>query len=1335
MKVCPNTASKEWKMMVEHLNGSEAEAYRAYIAHGYTIPPVIPITQFRHIVGLTSGRYSVTQQIRIHKKIRRYNEQNGTSHYVKWTPYGSGELSTAEIRMNYMPVNKKEQRDRDRRRKMIGYGYLEDVETSAESFENIYTPSESEQETGKFVDGDFLPPEYLPAPRAPRVGPKFRALITSKEADRKILYQDRDKLYLANKRASTPEKRAEIIAKLAKVNKAIEKVEEDIDYLHNLDTLDKVESFAEEDLKTLDKIFSKSNPTRQDLIIARRIINIWEQAGNFDGTKPHLFFSEDEFEAREKGLKEVTEKFEGWRKRAIAYNARLFDLEEKFMEGEIKSTFKGVDSINFQEPLPDLNAFWSNVLDISEVDDVRFQVVATWVKEANFAAHRELTEIKDKIDKLIEIAGLKNFDVFKQTFSNEDERETGDLVHRFTQEFLNWETNLKKERERFKKHSKKDFALYVKANMEFINELREKTTFIDPRIFFHDPKYTHYPKPTEEQINKEKENLIKLLGEKGFQEYYSIAERQVEEYKLWEESQRIFFKSEMPETAEDMISSWIIHNSPYYYADLMQKGFKNVTYNGKHSYPTLRFITLLPKDEKHYDNKFKVIEANENYFNLYNYMMELLHELKLYFPNHKVKFMDSNTIPFISRKVSEVFCDEGMGAAMSAVKDEIKRSLRVEDLSTIGTPEEQKELQTQIIQNNQKRIEDYVYLKNTQYKIEHEGKDPDPDTVEEWRKEIINQIAKEKSFDLDRVLKAYAAAALTYKHKAMIEDSIRIMQNIIERAVERKTNAAGEQQFDKDGNVLAKKGLKNLRKMMESYLDSVYWGYPHNKPEGKTDKRILTSDEKEAKKVLEEAKENLEKLFKEGKINPIEYRERMGVINDQINVLGGVGIYSKYGDLVLKYVQLKGMGWNIFAAFANIGFGFVSNVVEASDGRNYSYESFWKAFTMVLNTLPGVNMFSSNAKKIRTLMYNFDVLKQARNELYETSNTRLFKKIGKKIDWIDPFAPQSRSEYINQATVMVAIMMTEKIKATINDEEKEISLWEAFNEDGELIDGVSLSDKELAAFKIRVDKVVKMNHGNYDPDLRIKIKNVWIGRAISQFRTWAFQGFAERFKEQIKDYQLKDQLTGEDFVYRKGRYRSYGAYWSYMQQESSIKGMGMVFDMTYQLLRKLVGVRTTFDRMAEEKPEVFTEVDAANMRKNMTEIAVYMFITAFALMLKNLVAGDDDDEEKDFLSFRMASIFLINQLGRIGTDILFYANPMDFEKLFRNAIPAFSVVVEAHNFMSSAWNLIIGGEDILQSGPNKYESRTWRDFKKMLPFLSQHQKMKSATHQIFKSRF
>ena len=159
IRMCPNTSSKEWKIMLNHLEGDDKAAYRAYIAHNYTIPPVVTLTEFKNIVGLTSGKYSVSQQIRINKRIRLYNQKNNTSHRVIYTHFGSGELFTAEVKFNYLPVNRIQQAERDRARKMEGYGLLEEMESYKRVVfpnqeveqQNQFTPSESEAEAGRWL--------------------------------------------------------------------------------------------------------------------------------------------------------------------------------------------------------------------------------------------------------------------------------------------------------------------------------------------------------------------------------------------------------------------------------------------------------------------------------------------------------------------------------------------------------------------------------------------------------------------------------------------------------------------------------------------------------------------------------------------------------------------------------------------------------------------------------------------------------------------------------------------------------------------------------------------------------------------------------------------------------------------------------------------------------------------------------------------------------------------------------------------------------------------------------------------------------------------------------
>jgi hypothetical protein len=158
----------------------------------------------------------------------------------------------------------------------------------------------------------------------------------------------------------------------------------------------------------------------------------------------------------------------------------------------------------------------------------------------------------------------------------------------------------------------------------------------------------------------------------------------------------------------------------------------------------------------------------------------------------------------------------------------------------------------------------------------------------------------------------------------------------------------------------------------------------------------------------------------------------------------------------------------------------------------------------------------------------------------------------------------------------------------------------------------------------------------------------------------------------------------------------------------------------------MTGFKTQFDDSINEK---FDATDAANMRKNLTEIVFYSIITMLALLLK---AGLDDEDDKEK---KAAYNFLINQLLRINTDIMFYTSPIAFERLTRNAIPAFVIISDSQKVLQDAWTLLIGGEDILQSGPNKGESRFLRDIQRVIPGPAQYQKLKSITGTLYNKNF
>jgi hypothetical protein len=1352
MAICPNKSTKEWKNLENHVG--EFEAYRAYIAHGETIPNAVSMTELKRAVGLKGGRYSVQQQININRKIRKWNKENGTSHFVEYKRIGESETSTATLRFNYLPVNKQAQADRDKRRKMKGYVGLED----GESFENVWTPSESEQEAGRFEDGDFLPPSYFPASEHRKKGPKYQRYIEAKQTELTKLYTEKETIARERRLSESPAERRVLSKKTRAVEEKIADMEKNITALASHDRLDQIGVYAEEDMATLEAIFAKPQPTDEEVDIAKRLIHIWQQAGDFSGNNPHIFYDPDELAEKDDVFEEMTRKFEEWRKRADDFNVKLIMLQEKRLKQKIGET-KGfsIEDVDFDKPIPDISFLVKNLLDISEVDHIVLQAVAKWVKDANFAAKEDLRDSHEKLEELIKATGLKDFGIFQQTVSNTDPRLTGDMVNKYSQSYFDWKYNLRRKREsaiksadKIADEGKKNAAI-EQANREFVEEMQKNSLILDPRILFYDAQFMTVrnekgdlvpaPEPTAEQKKAHEDELRELLGDVEYEKQYKIAKENIE---LFKEDYEAFIdhiegnmEGESDYITNAFIDSWVAHRSPYVFGDLMQHGYDNVKARGLAAGASTQYIQSFPrqvdkegKDTGFYDEKFKQIEGDQDLQNLYTFIDDMLQEMKSYLPSEQIAFMRTNSIPTIRKKIlDEIFSNGSEKGFSNILRERISESVRMTDLSDVGKEEETKNLQLQMLVNNRGRVNQYVQLKDTEYRANNEGEAPSMEQRSEWRKDIIDIIAKEKSFDLGRVMKAFSAMAVTYKHKSAIEDQIRTAQDIIQRSLQARQNLAGDQMRDKNNNLLSDKGLKNLNDMFENFLDVAFWGYASNIPEGRMDtrKKSLNKTEKELMATLETSQKQLDQLLDEEKIDQGEYDARSEVIREQMEVLGGVRAYSKYGDILLKYVQYKGMGWNIYAAFSNIGFGLISNIIEASDGRNYSMKSYRKAQAMIFNSVLKNGTFNlvetGTAKKIRALMNRFDVLKESRTELYKTTEQKLFARFGKKVEWASPFNPQSRSEYFNQAPIMIAMMMDTQVT---NEKGETVSMWDKFDEDGNFKEGEETTFDEIADLKNRIDQVVKMNHGNYDPDKPLGAKRKFIGRAASQFRTWAFQGFAERFRKEFRDNNLTNIVTGEDYLNRKGRYRSYVAYFHTFDNLGAVR---LPINMTIQLLRKLVGRHTTFENMVSPDSE-FTEVDAANMRKNMTEVVLALILMSVVLALKHGLDDDDDDSKAKKIAYNL----MINQMGRLATDIFFYTSPMEFERLSRNALPIFSLVLDAGKLVDSAGKLIFQGqeEDILQSGPDKGKSRTWRDFQKLIPGPVQVKKIQSAANQVYK---
>jgi hypothetical protein len=691
--------------------------------------------------------------------------------------------------------------------------------------------------------------------------------------------------------------------------------------------------------------------------------------------------------------------------------------------------------------------------------------------------------------------------------------------------------------------------------------------------------------------------------------------------------------------------------------------------------------------------------------------------------------MHVNTLPTIYKTFIEDLIKGGVKNIGSEFLDLLNENIRTDNLTTVVAPETrdlsgtvETKLQLQYIQDNSAKIVEHLQLKTIQYKQENDGKEPSDTITEEWKKDFIHELAQEKSFDLGKVLKGYALMVLGYKHKAVIEDVVKVADQIIQNSVEHITNDAGEAQSYTTGKAVTEKGLAGQMLMWKDFINHFY-GYKTQKVEWQTNIKKYTKLERTKKAAIEEALEKNLANYKAGKVKHPEFLKNYDMLQGQLQNLGGKMTFSKILDLLMKYVQFKGLGWNYLSAMVNVGFGFPSNLIEAAAGEKFNEAEIMKAYGMVFSSMGrfwgGIIGYegSQTAQKIYNMSEKLDLLKESRYEITQKSTkSSKYGKFADKYKYVMPFTAQSSSEYLNQAPVMIAMLLHTKF---INElDGKEYNLWEAYDVNGNIKEGIKLPDNLEFRTKSKIDDAVALIHGNYDPDKSMPGKQYSLFRLVGQFRVgWATSGFYSRFGSE--KYSNIAGLT------KKGRYRSFGTLY---KELGAIEGTYM---LTKALLRKLTfGViykRADFNKLVNSEG-YFTETDAANLRRNLTEMVVLMSINALGLLLKASV--DDEDEKKG--AFRPLTFMLINQMGRIETDILFYTNPVEFERLQRNTMPIFTVVTDWWNVMEKSTVLLTGGEDTYQAGDNKGESKTLTAVAKALPAIAIKKRVESITSQEYK---
>lgn len=1018
---------------------------------------------------------------------------------------------------------------------------------------------------------------------------------------------------------------------------------------------------------------------------------------------------------------------------------------------------------------------WASGLTLSldNANHPLLQVTHQHIKRAESFAREEYNKIKDEITRLVtavknkEAITGKNFSNFFET--DADGNITGNLVRMFSPAYLADKNRLSGAVAAYRELGDRPKTLAARKKLtEFI---KKHEVFFDVRKLVSLPGYEKHFTDNNGKLEAE---LKSILGEEVYQEYLDEAIKKFQEYEIQAELKKQEFEEDHPDDpikAASKYDIWLSYNSLPAYLDYVQDPAAKYG-KAAQGYANSVHVPRAKNDagESLYNEKYLALQQDPDVAALHRFTTQLLDKLRSYMPSNRKHEFDSGALPAIEKGSWETLKTEGMVAAGISLLDKLNMGLTSADTSELlyGADESGRSL-TVKMQTLQAEIKKIVAAKKKEY-LRKNDKPADEATVAEFRKEAAAQVRHENSTDLLYMLATYAGAIVSYHHKSKIEDVVRIAEQLFVNGVKDPvTTADGMPKMRVfPGGVtipeFKRVGHANQKIMLENALDR-FWNLPKN-VEGISKTKLYTHEEKKSLKALQEEVKTytaeiealsaeLEQLKNSSEGLTAEQAEaevkKVAAIQNKLTLVKGklddVNLLVKQlgqnlstsgaVNTLLQYLVVKGLGWNIFGGLTNLGVGTMSNMIEAAGGRWFNEKEMLGAYRIVLNSTVKSGSLGAVAtdtsKKLTKLMKEWDILKTITQDQFRTPSPA--ENALQVLHWSQVY---KTTEFVNQAPILVAMMKHYKIKDLTG---KELSLWEAYGKTGTWnteqfgdIDAVFDINKR-ADFKASVDKAIRYTHGNYDPASEIAAKNYSLGKLLTVFRNWMFEGFKSRWDKEGSD-------VVDDFE-RKGRYWSYkgsslslglaGIGTMIMPGFGSAIGFGVglaigaktkdskrfkpefsnmsAFDelawTTKYLVRKL-SFGALFGKVNLE--ERFTETDARNLRKNMTEISFLLYVSGLMMVLRHLTDGEDDDDKKALLMYNL------NILHRLQQDLGFYANPISTQAILKDPIPAVGIITDSFNLIKHAAGYIADPEsDIVPTGRFAGESKLERSIYKTIP--------------------
>lgn len=1040
-------------------------------------------------------------------------------------------------------------------------------------------------------------------------------------------------------------------------------------------------------------------------------------------------------------------------------NDHLTDLNEKFLNKDRKEVLDGMAL--------DIDALSSQFLDISQSGIPIFGLTHAINRNLMSRAMDITRDEQEEFDELYTAASSAagGNDALYDLMSQVDEqgRYTGRIVYPISQLYFDSIKILRKEARDDKEYLRdvawkelsearargsnaaieKAERKYAKAKDKANKSAKEFRKFLGDETHVVNPENLD----NQEGIEKEIQNMMDVgYSKENAETNIRRAVMRLEDYKAEkevmydqyynEELVSAYAKgirdplNEADRLAKELVDKWDERNSPFSeYERILDLRKTGDVGSDKHDILIQRFLWAAPVMERNgvltewFDPKYQTIQENDDLLKFYDFLQDTLSDFNWYVPaSGKNQYRGHTAMPIISKDVGSLLLSEERPGMISTLLDDMYSGVRSEGANTRSyNPYERQSVSRSSIFNTKAQIDDNLTVAIAKKEGEI-GRVVTTEEAIEIEKVVVHEMIEKSSKNIRDTIRPMIQLHNIYKQKNQMEDTMRAIEGRVLSLEGPEVDEFGSFVHSMFNEEVIKNPelLRNAKNQFKHFMDIFY---------GKSTIRKMPTLYKKIKKDMIESVDQIkvdltQAYLDENAVDDVEElpEVKRDELKERLENLTNIGAKSEKSvtvDDVIKFmmygVQLKAMGLNISSAIGNFTIGMTNNFINAGRGTMYKESDMRWGFTNALThlTTSTADMaLTDEGTKQQNILNKYNVVFE--KTYYEPMSQSNFWRQTMSF----AYTPTRVTERIIQGSQMLAMI---KFKTLSNKKGIEHSLYDALDINAELKeefrteeniknwegDAENINENnERYLFEGKMAQMIKITHGNYDPNSPLNMDREVLLRMMATFKKWFFTNMNDRWGAEYDDPYL-GALKGR---YRTGflTYTNKGALpdgWTRMQ--------GVIFNIE-QLGKKMVGMETNFEEAG------FSEVDAANMRANLNELIAIIMINLAMLLLSAIAGGDDDDKEKKAAYY----YFLTNKLKSLLRDVTMWWNPFAMARMVKDPVPVFNVAYDLIDLATSTVASVFTGEWEYETGIYAHQNKAKVKGLKITPFVGQYYKLK-----------